>query len=168
VEPRMTPDPGRVAALTALDRALADPVRLVQVLTGAADPDDGAARVAEAFGLTVEQGRVVCDNSFAQLTRNRRAQLAADVAELGQPWGPPLHLTAEVDAGVLTVEIGGRRLVAEGGRRRDRALDELGRLLVAEVARPQWRPVVVAVPGGVRMVVLPEGSVQFDRPEDRA
>jgi hypothetical protein len=162
----MTPDPGRVAALVALHRALAEPVRLVQVLTEAADPEDGAARVAEAFGLTVEQGRVVCDNAFAHLTRSRREENAAAVADLEQPWGAPLHVTATVDAGVASATVDGRTLTADGGRRRERAVEELAGMLADEVAGPRRRPVVVAVPGGVRMVVLPDGSVQFDRPDD--
>ena len=168
MEPRMTPEPARVAALTALDRALADPVRLVRILVDAADPEDGAARVAAAFALTAEQGRAVCDNALATLTRARREAIAAELADVQTPWGPPLHVTATVRAGTATVDLDGREWVATGGRRADRSLQELGELLVDEVARPRRQPVVVAIPGGVRMVALPDGSLQFDRPGDQS
>jgi hypothetical protein len=168
MQQRMTPDPARVAALTALDRALADPVRLVRLLADAADPDDGAARVAEAFDLTLEQAQVVLDAQLASVTQARRAGLSEEAEGLRTPWGPALHLTATVEGGVASVTVEGRAFVADGDRRRERPLQDLGRLLAEGVARPRRIPVVVSVPGGVRMTVLPDGAVQFDRPGDQS
>ena len=47
----------RLAPLSAMDAALADPVRLVTVLVDAEDDEDALRRVRDTFGLTDEQMR---------------------------------------------------------------------------------------------------------------
>ena len=102
-------DPDGRVALAALAAALADPHRLVDELMAAEDDAEARVRVGTAFGLTDGQAQIVLDNRFGLLTRARRAELAEQLEVAQTPLGPPLHLTATVDA------TGGQRPVNHTG-----------------------------------------------------
>ncbi|NYJ05381.1 hypothetical protein [Petropleomorpha daqingensis] len=150
-------------ALEAVSAALADPHRTLDVLLAAADEDEARQRVAEAFEVSPEQAQVVLDMQFRLLTATRRAALADELRRERTPLGTPMHLRAGLDdsgrrATVVVdgVEISGR------GRTAARAVEDLARRVLEDVARPQHRPVIVQVEGvdGVERFVATHDQIR--------
>ncbi|MGY1642170.1 hypothetical protein ACI782_13740 [Geodermatophilus sp. SYSU D00703] len=157
----------RLAALAAIDTALADPVRLVRVLQEAADDEAALDGLQREFGLDAAAAAIVLDQQFRLLTRRHRARHAAELAVLRAEWGPPAEarLRFEADtAAVLTVEGGEHPF--RGHHLAQDVLREVVAFLFREVARPRLRPVVVAVAGldggPGRITVDPDGSARFE------
>lgn len=78
----------RLSILAAMEGALADPVRLVGALAGAADDEDAVQRVRDAFGLSEEQATAVLDLQFRRLHRAGRARVTDELAMLRADHGP--------------------------------------------------------------------------------
>jgi hypothetical protein len=160
---------GRVA-LEALSAAFADPHRLVDELLAAEDPDDARRRVSAAFGLTGDQAQIVLDNRFGLLTRARQAERAESLRVAQTPLGPPLHLTASVDASGRTVTVLADDVELHGrGRTAEKAVEALADQLW-DLARRRHCRVVVVVDGPSRLervVVTPTRS-RFYRDDEPA
>jgi len=159
-------------ALEAVNAGLLDPHRLVDLLLAATDAGDARQRLATALRLTDEQAQVVLDLQFGALTAARRTALADELERERTPLGPPLHLRAELDASGrrATVSVEGVELVGRG-RTAARAVDDLARRVLEDVARPQHRPVVVQVDGveGVERFVATHNRIRSyasDEPPD--
>ena len=160
----------RLAPLSAMDAALADPVRLVTVLVDAEDDEDALRRVRDTFGLTDEQAASVLDLQFRRLHRAGRARVAAELAVVRAEWGPALPATlafTDHRSAVLTVEHEERRFTAGGTQA---VLDRVTAHLLDDVAVPRLRPVVVTVDGPadapVRVTVVPSRSASYEYADD--
>jgi hypothetical protein len=154
--------------LAALEAALADPVRLVQVVAPAEDHEAAVRALAASFGLTPEQASGVLDNQFGLLVRSRQAALAEELRVLRAPWGTPMHLelrARSATAAVVDVEGAEHTFTA---RTRHGLLDEVTRFLHEEVAVPRLRPVLLItdLPGGPSLVrIWPSRTAEYD-PQD--
>jgi hypothetical protein len=154
--------------LAALESALADPIRLVQVVQDAEDDEDALGRVAATFGLDREQATVVLDAQFRLLLPSRREALAEELRVHRTSWGKPLQVVARLN---------GRRratLVLDGTEHRFRAgglqslLDQLTEFLRARVVRPDLRPVLLTTglpDGPSRITLWPSGAVEYEYPD---
>jgi hypothetical protein len=156
----------RLAALAAIDTALADPARLVRVLQDAEDDDAALDGLRREFGLDAASATVVLDQQFRLLTRERRARRAEELAVLRAEWGPSVAARLRFDrsnSAVLTIE---RAEHAFRARDTNGVLGEVRAFLYREVARQRLRPVVVAVVGldggPGRVTVDPDGSARFE------
>ncbi|MGY1590611.1 hypothetical protein ACI79D_01410 [Geodermatophilus sp. SYSU D00708] len=156
----------RLAALTAIDTALADPVRLVRVLQDAADDEAALDGLRREFGLDTVSATVVLDQQFRLLTRRHRDRHAEQLAVLRAEWGPAVAARLHFDgnrSAVLAVEGAEHAFRARGSTG---VLDDVRGFLYREVARPRLRPVVVAVSGldagPGRITVDPDGSTRFE------
>ena len=151
-------------ALEAVNAGLLDPHRLVDLLLAATDAGDARQRLATALRLTDEQAQVVLNLQFGALTAARRTALADELERERTPLGPPLHLRAELDASGrrTTVSVEGVELVGRG-RTAARAVDDLARRVLEDVARRQHRPVIVDVDGveGLERFEADLGSIRF-------
>jgi hypothetical protein len=158
----------KLAALAAIEAAVADPATLLGVLQEATDDEDALGRVGEAFELSPDQAMVVLDIQVRSFTPGRRAKLADELAVLRAQWGPPLegrvHFSSRRSA-VLTLDGAERRFTAGGT---GGVLDLLHQHLFETVARPALREVVATVTGlpdgPTRMTVTPSGDGHFDHP----
>jgi hypothetical protein len=169
------PQPGEASArqalpqLAALEASLADPVRLVQLLGEAEDVAAAVRALGTSFGLTPEQSSGVLDIQVGLLVRSRRAAVAEELRILRAPWGPPMALELQASAGRSAVLVlDGTEHAFSAGSRED-LLDRVTRFLLAEVAVPQLRPVLLTtdLPGGPSLVrIWPSRTAEFD-PEDR-
>jgi hypothetical protein len=169
VSPDPVPDDhvrARLDALSAIDAALADPVRVVRTIAAAEDEDDAARRIAADLGLDEATARTVLDQQYRSLTRSNRARLAEELRVLRAPWGEPLPATLVVRdrrLAVLTLDGADRTFRARG---ENALLDQVARHLLEEVARPRLRPITVTTSGLSRgptvVTVLPSGSVDLD------
>ncbi|SOD94633.1 hypothetical protein [Blastococcus haudaquaticus] len=159
----------RLAVLTAIGAALEDPIRLLQVITGAADDEDAVRRVAAAFAVTEPAARVLMDLQFGRLTRAARDRLTEELRILRADWGPPVEarLVLTGRTALLSVDGTERRFTAGGV---NALLDEVVGFLRSEIAVSRLRPVAVVVTGRaagpVGMTVRPDGSASFGY-EDR-
>jgi hypothetical protein len=81
----------RLSALAAVEAALADPVRLVELLQEAGDDADVVRRVADAFSLDAQQAESVLAVQLSGLTPGRHARLADELRVLRARWGPPIE-----------------------------------------------------------------------------
>lgn len=71
--------PSALQHLTALQTAMSDPHRLVDLLSAATDPEDAAQRIAAEYQFPIEEASVVLDNRFVLLVASHREELAAAI-----------------------------------------------------------------------------------------
>jgi hypothetical protein len=160
----------QIRSLSALEAVTADPVRLVELLSGAADDDEAVHLLQEAFGLDTVQATTVLDGRFRLLVRSRRELRARELEVLRAEWGPPLPATLAFTgrrAAVLTVAGVEHRFT---GGDPESVLHRVTDVLVEEVAVPRRRPVAVAVTGldggPVRFTVTPGRRASYEYPDD--
>jgi hypothetical protein len=156
-------------ALEAAHAGLTDPHRLVDELLAATDPADARQRIATRLGLTDEQAQAVLDLQFSVLTAARRTALADELERERTPLGPPLHLRASLDASGrrAMVTVDGVEVVGRG-RTAGKAVDDLAKRVLEDVARRQHRPVVVEVDGvdGLERFEADLSSIRFHRRDE--
>jgi hypothetical protein len=90
----------RLSILTAIESALADPVRLLGILLDSEDDDDAIDRLIDAFGVDAAQAQAMLDLQFRRVIPANRARLADELRVLRAEWGPPV---------VAHIEFTGRR-----------------------------------------------------------
>jgi hypothetical protein len=160
----------RLSILTAIESALADPVRLLGILLDSEDDDDAIARLIDAFGVDAAQARSVLDLQVRRMIPTQRARIAEELRVLRTEWGPAIE---------AQVRFSGRRsavLTIDGTEHRFRAggvhgvLDKIRDFVLDEVAVPTLRPVVTSIAGlragTVRMTFTPSRDGRFEYPDE--
>jgi hypothetical protein len=176
----MSPDTGdrvledgrreQLSILTAIETVLADPVRLIGLLQDAADDEDALRRVRQEFDLDRVHAEAVIDVQFRRVNRADRARIAEELRLLRAAWGSPSEASVRFTSrrsAVLSLD-GAEHPFRAGGAQG--VLDLVSEFVVAEVARPRLRPVVVTVtglPGGpARMTLTPVGDGHYEYADD--
>jgi hypothetical protein len=161
----------RLSILAAVEAALADPGRLITILTESEDDDDALRRVRTTFDLDDDvQAEAVLDLQVRRMTRANRVRIAEELRILRGDWGPSIEAHARFSGrrtAVLSIDGADHRIRATGAQD---ALDRIDALVVEHFAIPQLRPVVVTVsglPGGpTRMTCTPARNAAFEYPDD--
>jgi hypothetical protein len=160
----------RMAILSAIDTALAEPVRLIGILLEAVDDDDAVRRLRDAFALDDVQAQAVLDLQVRRVVPGHRARIAEELRVLRADWGPPIE--AEVRfagrrSAVLSID-GTEHSFRAGGV--NGVLERLGAFVLEEIAVPRVRPVTATITGlpdgPVRMTYTPARNGQFEYPDD--
>jgi len=159
----------RLSILTAIDAALADPVRLIGILQAARD-DDAIARLVAAYGVDAWQARAVLDLQVRRVVPHHRARLAEELRVLRAEWGPVIEAQVRFSgrrSAVVSID-GTQHAFRAGGVRS--LLERIGAFLLDEVAVPRLRPVAATVAGlpdgPIRMTYTPAGSGTFEYPDE--
>jgi hypothetical protein len=160
----------RLSILTAIESALADPVRLLGILLDSEDDDDAIDRLMDAYGVDAVQAQAMLDLQFRRVIPANRARLADGLRVLRAEWGPPV---------VAHIEFTGRRsavLSIDSAEHSFRAggvhgvLDKIRDFVLDEVAVPTLRPVVTSIAGlpdgPVRMTFTPSRDGRYEYPDE--
>jgi hypothetical protein len=160
----------RFRILSAIESALADPVRLLGILLDSEDDDDAIDRLMDAYGVDAVQAQAMLDLQFRRVIPANRARLADELRVLRAEWGPPV---------MAHIEFTGRRsavLSIDGAEHSFRAggvhgvLDKIRDFALDEVAVPTLRPVVASVAGlpegPVRMTITPSRDGRYEYPDE--
>jgi hypothetical protein len=160
----------RLSTLTAIETALAEPVRLIGLLQDAADDEDAVRRVRQEFGLDRAHAEAMIDVQFRWLNRADRARVAEELRVLRADWGRPVEGSVRFAgrrSAVLSLNGAEHPFRAAGAQR---VLDLVSEHVVTQVAQPRLRPVVLTVTGlpegPTRLTLTPAGSGHYEYPHD--
>jgi hypothetical protein len=160
----------RLSILTAIESALADPVRLLGILLDSEDDDDAIDRLMDAYGVDAVQAWSVLDLQVRRTIPAQRARLAEELRVLRTEWGPAIEAQVRFSgrrAAVLTIEGTEHRFRAGGVHG---VLDKITAFVLDEVAVPTLRPVVASVAGlpdgPARMTLTPSRDGRFEYPDE--
>ena len=160
----------RLAILTAIEAALADPAHLVGILQESVDDDDAIGRLVDTYGLDAVQAQAVLDLQVRRVIPAHRARVAEELRVLRAEWGPPIEAQVRFTgrrSAVLTVDGTEHRFRAGGV---DGVLAEIGAFVLEEIAVPRLRPVTATISGlpdgPIRMTSTPARNGRFEYPND--
>ena len=160
----------RLRVLTAIEAALADPLRLMGIVQASADDEDAVRRLAEEFGLDDVQAQAMLDMQVRRVTAAHRALIAEELRVLRAEWGPPVEAQVRFAgrrSAVLSID-GAEHSFRGGGAQG--VLDRIREFVLEEIAVPRLRSVVATVTGlpdgPVRITYTPSGDGRYEYPDE--